>query len=520
MLAFGVLSGTQHCGMAPTVATVGRDIWGGRPVPLRPLWVALSVALVLHLPLAPSSLSAWIRLLFMSPAPSEEPLDDEVVIPIELDMGMFDDEPGEAPEAEPPPAPAAPEDEEPGWRLDGGLPDASQGEDLEKQLESDDAFEDGGARTDAGPAAGPALTDAGTAFADAGTGDAGPDGGADDRAVASQLPDAGPSPADGGVGAVASTDGGAAEPDGGAPTAPAVAAHRQSPVDDPKLMAGGASSFAAAHPNVRIYIAADLARTCPLGAMFGELLAGIPQWRELLDGTGIDPVADFDHILISGPHMRSSEAVVATVEFNVEAPRMWRAVDAVVKRSRPGGKWLGGYGFPVAAIGGGGSQRAVLLPSKRLLVVLPAKAEDQIAKLKALPRFSKSGQTVIGMYVITPWRGFMNTAFRFPKSVRWLRLRLVPAGGDRFDLDVEALDGSAEEAQASQALIEQSVEEIRPNPLVPGAKLLGLYLFERPRYEVDGKRIRMHVDLKQAEVQRIMSLIGKWLALARAMKSN
>ena len=253
-----------------------------------------------------------------------------------------------------------------------------------------------------------------------------------------------------------------------------------------------------------------------MGQRFGSLLAGIPQWRQLMAGTGLHPIRDFNHILLSGPQMRDPRHLVATASYRVGFGRMKKAVDRVIARSHPKGRWLAGFGVPVAAIGRGHNRRVVLLPRKRMLVVLPARAEKKIAKVRKMKGFRTSGKTAAAMYIVTPWRGFMRTPIRFPKSIQWLRLRVsIPTPG-RFVLAVEARDSDAGSAARNKLVLQRLIETLRPHPLVPAAGLLGVYLFDRPTLWVKGDLIRGRVKLRKKQVSTLLNLVDRWLVLRQS----
>lgn len=433
--------------MADGTLTRGRlatltDMWGLPEGRRRPLLVCLIVAALLHLPAIPSHFSTWMRLFFFNAQEEDTGPQQEVTIPIELDVGMFDDESVTQSDK---PGGSQPKGEEP--------TQAEPDEDLSGELLDDDDKGDD------------AKADAGTPEPDAGKTDAEPDAG---------------------------TEGVEQPKDGG-------------PIEDPFEVAGGAAGVGAEHPNVRIYIASDVLRQrADLANMFGDLLNSVPEWKDLLGGTKLNPIEDFDHLLISGPQLRDPRWIVATIEYNVASPRIRAAIDQVVHKS-PEGKWLPDMDFPVASIGDNGERRVALLTDKHLLVVLPADAENQIPRLKDLKPFRKSGRTGIGVFVITPWRAFKTGPFTMSKSIKWMRIRFTLEGTEDFNVEVEAEDESAEAAHKHASELEEQLEAVRP---IPGISLFVKKEFiGKPTWTVDGQRIRMKAPASKDQIRRIMRLI-------------
>jgi len=394
------------------------------------------------------------------------PDDGEVVVPIELDSDMVDKEqaPGDSTSG-PTPPPTAQLDNEP---EPVALPDA-------------------GARKPA-PLADAGPPDAG---ADAGPSDAGADAGEADAGL----------PLDGGIAALG--------PDAGSSGSGA-----GSKITDPYAVAGAlGAALQPDQPNVKVLLATDQIRKEPDGPLFGEMLVSIPQWQEVIGGTGIDPVRDFDHILFSGPQFRDPANVVAYFEYNVPAARMKEAIERVMARSTPPGEWLSGYPFPVASLGKDGYRRAVLLPAKRLLVLLPASAEDQIDRLKSVPPFRKSGESSIVFSLVTPWRAFAGTGFPLPERIARMRLKLTPINSpagraaDGYTLDVEAEDESAEAATEDAKIVADGLETVRVIPMV---FLKDVEIIGKPVFSTDGAMIRAHATVSGTQVEHIVKVVKAW----------
>ncbi len=108
-------------------------------------------------------------------------------------------------------------------------------------------------------------------------------------------------------------------------------------------------------PEVRIPPGAHLAlridlkriRESPLGPDVTRFLQGVPDWQLLLAGSGIDPVADLDRLLLATPNLQRSKVVVAGRHHR--EPGFTRASVRRLARSR--GKkvrWQRRYGVPTA----------------------------------------------------------------------------------------------------------------------------------------------------------------------------
>lgn len=418
-------------------------------VPRRFAFVAaIGVALLLHLPALPSRLWGAIGLYMLLQPDGAADEEDEIIVPIDLDL-LHDSTntpetkpPSEAPPPEPPAEDKAaaeasakpPKPKDPG---DAGSPDAhisEAGIDADKPDAPVDAPFD--ALADA-PADAPVDAPA----------DAPADVSAGDSAVAQGTPpdaSGGLLPLPFGVDAsvvdapveVAALDAGAdaavvASVDGGAPV-----------VRDPLSQAGSPSQLAGKDPNIQILIAGDRLRTHPLSEAFGKVLRAIPEWKDFFGTTNIDPIKDFDHMLLAGPKFKDdSSKVVAIMDYNRPDGEMKSAVNQIVTNAK--GEWLKDAPVQAAQAKTNKADRIfALLPEKNLIVVLPAKEKDQLKKLKSLKSFNKSSPVGIALSMVNPARPF-SKIFKLPDSLKWLRLALIPTSDGGADVTIETLDSAA-----------------------------------------------------------------------------
>lgn len=441
----------QFCVVKVTQVRGSRDTphdpWALVESGLRPIVITLVVALLVHIvpPLVPGrALLGWIGVALRDADEETDVPEQEVIVPIELDMFMDEDREADA-EVEPATAP-------------------------------DDAPDPGKAPEN--------LVVVPTPKPQA------------------SVPPATPEP-----------------PEAKPPEPPGDDTHEEKPKEEPPPQpkrkirlenafdaAGDNNVARAEHPNVNIYIAASELRKRDLAPMFSELLTTVPEWQMLLGGTDIDPIADFDHVLMSTPHMRDkAKWIVARVGYNVPDAKMKNAIDTVAKRSK--GKWLPDYALPVASVDNG-RRKVVLIEKRNQLVVLPDGAEGQIPKLEKVGRFPKNPSAGIFLDIVTPANAF-KSKFPFPKSIRKLTLRLRLEEGGGFAVDVEMIDENEEKAQKSAAFLEAEIEKIRPIPLV--SLFTKKYFIGKPTFETEGEVIRVTAPVSREQVERIMRLVKLWL---------
>lgn len=410
------------------------------------------------------------------------------------DAGPLDAGPPDAGVPDAAPTPDAVADAGP---LDEGPPDAATGDAGVGAA----ARLDGGV-ADAGPADGSAPTDA--AF-DAGTDrDAEVvDGGVPDAAVARAL-DGGPVDAGRGDGAVA--DAGA--PDGGDADAGRGTGGRgvAAPGDGPaprryRLPAG-------AQLALRLDLAAI--RDLALADDASRLLASLPDWRALLEGSGVDPVRDLDRLMVATPTLRRSRTLVAgRVEGGPD--RVREAVRALAAhRGRPA-EWSNRDGVPTApwhdrdrteriAALLGGRTFSITRPSDlpRLLAVARARSDEGEAPGQAI--LSMPAGAVV-TFEAEGARAYAQGPLvsRVPTS---LRATLSPADEDAYALEIVGEYPDEGEAREAAAWLGDTLERLARNPLAAAFGLAGP--LARARLTLDAGVLRVETTLRDVELRALL----------------
>jgi hypothetical protein len=442
-----------------------------------PTWrsfvVALCTATILHTPLFATRLFDFLSLMLSAQQAEITDLDGEAIIPIDLDLLP----PGAAPPPEPAPTgdPAS------------VLPEPSAAAIKPRRLVADAGADDAGGAD----AAEDAPSDAAPDGSAEGPADAGPDG-----AFGSDDPDAGDA---GNVAVVTPADAGAdAEPPKVAKAAPTL--------KEPLSVAGDPSRIAGKEPNVQVLISGDRLREHELGAWFGRILTAIPEWRTFFEGTTIDPIRDLDHLLIAGPQLRDSRKAVAVMDYNVQEADIRKAIDAIIARSKPKGAWLTDTPVPAArATAHRGERIFALVPARRLLVVLPAEAKNQLAGLKSMKAFSKSSASGIAISMVTPSRAFRGLPIEIPESLKWMRLNVIPNKDGSAEVQIEALDESPELAVEHAGKLSDTIERFRHIDYVIGK----MEIIGRADFVAEGALIRATAQVSKKQLSYIMSFVDQ-----------
>ena len=276
---------------------------------------------------------------------------------------------------------------------------------------------------------------------------------------------------------------------------------KPAPLRDPTAVAGSIGKLAEKDANVQVLVASDRLRKHELGMSFAKILVNLPEWATFFAGTGIDPLRDFDHLLIAGPRFKhDSSKVVAVMDYHLPDEALRAAVTVIVERS--GGAWLEGTPLPAARVTAAGHPRIIVLhPKKHLVAILPEGALDQLEAFAKTGGFARSSKVGLVIAMVNPARP-MGEVMKLPATLTSMRLALTPTEDGGGELLIELVDASAEAAERDEPDIESSFDQARKIP-VP---LLGaIEALDAPHFSREGKTIRAEVKVTELQLRRILA---------------
>jgi hypothetical protein len=102
-------------------------------------------------------------------------------------------------------------------------------------------------------------------------------------------------------------------------------------------------------PGAQLALRVDLKRVreSPLAPDVTSFLRGVPDWQLLLDGSGIEPVADLDRLLVATPNLQRSKLVVAG-RHRREPSFARRSVSRLARSRGKKPRWQKRHGVPTA----------------------------------------------------------------------------------------------------------------------------------------------------------------------------
>lgn len=282
--------------------------------------------------------------------------------------------------------------------------------------------------------------------------------------------------------------------------------HGAQTLKDPLAVAGGPGKFAVKNPHVQVLFNGSRLRGNTAGSALGGVLTSLPEWKSFFDGTGLDPIADTEHLLIAGPQLRRSKDVVVWMQYRGSEGDMRAAVDKLVKRTK-GGKWIEDAPVPAAIAGAHGARRVfALVPGKKLLVILPYAARGDLAKVKGVKPFNQTSKAGIVIALATPRNAFAGyeDVIDVPKTFKWMRLVVTPRQDGGADVALEIGDASEEAAAKDAPLLEKQLSQVRT--LAAIATLVGAEVLPPMKVEIDHDVLRVNATVSQKGLKHVLNL--------------
>lgn len=321
--------------------------------------------------------------------------------------------------------------------------------------------------------------------------------GADAGLVAETSVEAGPS--DGGNDAAPKPDAGSETGDAGGPPR----------VKDPNALAGGLAAFKP--PNKEVYVSMlvrmDHLRTHFVGKQLGSRLLKIGQWRPFFDGTGIDPVRDFDAMFVFGPRFYETSRVSAIIVHNKPDLGMTVVMQDVSKRL--GGEWIGDEEVPAFRAKIDGAPR-VMVQIPGGLIVTPPDGEKQSLELAhnmvrkhkkindALPK--TDSDLIVSAFVAKP----SNVLTAIPDDLHDVHLTVRRRKDDGGSLDMDAKAKDAKTAKEDVETIKKLIDSFVPKGLIG---MVARKYVDGYTVTADGDVLLVHHELDGDKVESVWGLL-------------
>ncbi|MBW2524869.1 MAG: hypothetical protein JRI23_11865 [Deltaproteobacteria bacterium] len=237
----------------------------------------------------------------------------------------------------------------------------------------------------------------------------------------------------------------------------------------------------------------------------GPKVAALPAFREVFEGTDIQPLRDFDRVYVTAASTKAGEPVVMVGEHELAEERMRAALDAMIARSEPKGAWLPDATVPAARIHVRGERMVVgLVEPNVVVIVAESKASDlgRFVGTGGLP--DPVGEEAALATAVDPARTIVGPPFRIPPTIVNARALITPADDGGVDLHVEGQSTSEEQAKADAEELTQSIADVTTVKIA----VVKVKLFEPVEFRADKKLVKGDRHLSPAELERIFGLVS------------
>jgi hypothetical protein len=119
--------------------------------------------------------------------------------------------------------------------------------------------------------------------------------------------------------------------------------------DSPAVAAPTLTGPSRIPPGAQLALRIDMKRVreSPLAPDVTRFLRGVPDWQLILDGSGIDPVADLDRLLVATPNLQRSKLVLAG-QHRRDVSFTRKSVKRLARSRGKGVRWKQRYGVATA----------------------------------------------------------------------------------------------------------------------------------------------------------------------------
>ena len=284
-----------------------------------------------------------------------------------------------------------------------------------------------------------------------------------------------------------------------------------------EVATGPVQSYVTDGDSVVMRIDMTRVRESSLSDDIGSLVRSYPTWRDLLGSSGIDPVRDFDHVLVAAPTAVVGRSVMV-VHHNMGNARVREAVltMAVEQNARP--QWRQEDGFDVVEWPAATDPpRLVVLTGDRELVVTSLEDLPRVLGVAHDHRLRREGDEtieptlalddgVIATVVASELGDATRRRIQYPPDAFALELSDDPEEQGRMRIHADASYADAAAANEARGWF------TRQRDYYAGQMLVRAVGLDRPLREAVIEGEGSHVDLRatftEEEIERVLGLVA------------
>ena len=267
-------------------------------------------------------------------------------------------------------------------------------------------------------------------------------------------------------------------------------------------------------PGVTLGLWFSSLRDNPLGKDLVKIATCDREWR-IFTEQGIDPMNDFDGVLVVGPSLAEPGQMTAAVRHSLPQERVHEVVDGLVKRSGKNGRWIG-PGVATAKLGK--AQRMLLPHQKDLFFVAPSKGWEALHGLKQSMKVPAAEGRFASIVLAQPNQTLQGAGLTLPKRISRLRLEVYANVDKSSDIKLELEDLSPKAAEEDLKEVSTLLSDFFSDAWVLASTLAsftgadtiasGPELAPRLDLSVADNRLSGTIHLSPGQTQRTVNLVA------------
>ncbi|NOY93317.1 MAG: hypothetical protein GXP55_19195, partial [Deltaproteobacteria bacterium] len=261
-------------------------------------------------------------------------------------------------------------------------------------------------------------------------------------------------------------------------------------------------------------------RSSPLASEVRRLLTAIPDWHALLDGSGIDPMADLDRLLLASPNLQRDRLVLAGKHHRDQAyavsaaQRLAASQHATTAFREQDGVRVAPWRNPDP------TRRVIALAGEHYFIICrPADLPRVLALMRVRARDQRTDAGVPVMSAADALLAMLDDelmSFEVEGARRFVRAGRVEAMPLAARLSVRQTEAGvqitgqgrfedAEQARAAREFWAGQVESLARNPMIA---LVGLATpLRRLSFRVEGERVHFETSLSTGQVRLLLGYL-------------
>ncbi len=240
------------------------------------------------------------------------------------------------------------------------------------------------------------------------------------------------------------------------------------------------------------------------GRPAAEKLARTAYFGDLLDGTGLDPMRDFDRVFVASTGITRDDRAVVIAQHKLSPDRLRSAVGVLIARSDPPGAWLDGMGLPAARVTIHGHTRVIGIVDDDYVAVVPEPLAGQARLWLGTGGFPEP-QTSAAIVSVArdPSRTLRASRLpRIPQTVSSMRIELRCSEDGSVDASADAESVSEQQADKDAATM---TEEVARATSVRVA-IFRVHLFKPVAFRAEGRHVKSDVHLTPEDVDKLVGM--------------